>query len=497
MYSYFYNRRHLFKCLLPLAMLLLLGCEQQPEEKPTAMEQIHREGVLHVLSRNSPSTYFQDKNGDTGFEYELTKRFADSLGVKLDITTPEKLQDFFTLSPEGSPVLVAAGLVKTKKRQALVDFSDGYLQVVSQIVYRDGSKRPAQPGDLLNRKIRVIKDSSEADQLAELQKTLPQLTYEETDSDEVVDLLGMVDKGDIDITVIKSNELAMNQVYFPHVRIGFNLGEEKTLAWAMAKTQDHSLMNAVNQFLREMRDKGTLEQLQNRYYGHVDRLGYVGAYTFAQHLQQRLPLYEKFFRSSGNKHAIDWRLLAAIGYQESNWQSDVTSKTGVRGLMMLTLNTARTMEVANRLDPAQSIEGGGKLMTVLLGQLDSNIPESDRMWFALAAYNIGMAHLQDARKLAQKEGMNPNKWENVSKILPRLSQKHWYTQTRYGYARGGETVHLVRNIRRYYDILTWATSSQPEGGRVTSDQMHLPAISSQPLQQEASADIPLSSLPPT
>lgn len=234
-------------------------------------------------------------------------------------------------------------------------------------------------------------------------------------------------------------------------------------------------MNEVNAFLDQAKKEGLLQRLKDRYYGHVDVLGYVGAYTFAQHLQQRLPRYESHFKQSGKQLDTDWRLLAAIGYQESLWQPGATSKTGVRGLMMLTNRTAQAMGVSNRLDPKQSIQGGSKYFVQIRSELPESIKEPDRSWFALAAYNIGGAHLEDARKMAEKEGLNPNKWLDVKKMLPRLAQKQWYAKTRYGYARGGETVHFVQNVRRYYDILTWVTQPQMEGSQIAEAGCTCPA----------------------
>ena len=268
----------------------------------------------------------------------------------------------------------------------------------------------------------------------------------------------------------------MNQVYFPNVRVAFDLGDGRDQRWAVAAGEDNSLLNEINEFIDKVHKNGTLQRLKDRYYGHVDVLGYVGAYTFAQHLQQRLPRYEKHFKTSAKKEQVDWRLLAAIGYQESMWQAEVTSKTGVRGLMMLTQRTAQAMGVSNRLDPRQSIEGGAKYFMHVKRELDDDIEEPDRTWFALAAYNVGGGHLDDARKLAKREGLNPNKWLDVKKMLPRLSQKQWYSKTRYGYARGGEPVHFVANIRRYYDILTWVTQPQLEGSQVAEGNLHVPGV---------------------
>lgn len=445
-------------------------------EKPSTLERVKEDGVLRVVTRNSPATYFQDRNGETGFEYELVKRFADDLGVKLEIETADNLDDLFAqLGKPAGPVLAAAGLVSGAQRQTQAKFSHPYLQVTPQVIYRNGRSRPTEPKDLVGKKIMVLKGSSHAEQLAELKKQYPTLEYEESDAVEVVDLLRMVDEGQIDLTLVDSNELAMNQVYFSNVRVAFDLGDARDQRWAVAAGEDNSLLNQINDFIDKAQKNGTLQRLKDRYYGHVDVLGYVGAYTFAQHLQQRLPKYEKHFKSYAKTEQVDWRLLAAIGYQESMWQPEVTSKTGVRGLMMLTQRTAQAMGVSNRLDPRQSIMGGAKYFMLIKEQLDDSIAEPDRTWFALAAYNVGTGHLEDARTLAKREGLNPNKWLDVKKMLPRLSQKQWYSKTKYGYARGGEPVHFVANIRRYYDILTWVTQPQLEG-QVAEGNLHVPGV---------------------
>lgn len=459
-------------------LLLIAGCDDSPP--PTVLEHVQEEGVLHVITRNSPSTYFQDRNGETGFEYELAERFAQSLGVTLEMQTAENLDDLYQrLSRKDGPVLAAAGLSQSPLRAEQARYSQAYLDVTPQIIYRNGKPRPTSPQDLVGKQIMVLKGSHHAELLATLKQSLPQLEYQESDAVEVVDLLRMVDEGQIDLTLVDSNEQAMNQVYFPNIRVAFDFDQPLALCWAVAAGDDNSLLDAANLFLQQAREDNLLQQLTERYYGHVDVLGYVGAYTFARHLQQRLPRYERSFLASAKRHQMDWRLLAAVGYQESLWQPEATSKTGVRGLMMLTLRTAQAMGVNNRLDPHQSIEGGAKYLALIHDQLPDSISEPDRTWLALAAYNIGGGHLQDAQRLAEMEGLDPNKWLDVKQMLPRLAQKQWYSKTRYGYARGGETVHFVTNVRRYYDILTWVTQSQLEGSVLDGSNLHVPAVNGQ------------------
>ncbi len=265
---------------------------------------------MHVITRNSPSTFFQDRNGDTGFEYELVKRFADQLGVKLKIETADNIDQLYSrLGTENGPVLQS------------------------------------------------------------LKRDYPELDFAVSDQVESVDLLRMVDEQQIDLTLVNSNQVAMNQVYFPNIQVAFTLKNDLQQSWAIAAGGDVSLLNEINRFLANAKQSGLLQQLTERYYGHVDTLGYVGANAFAQHLQKRLPSYEATFRDAAKKHAVDWRLLAAMGYQESHWLPTATSKTGVRGLMMLTQRTAKAMGVRNRLDPKQSIQGGARYIALLIKQL--------------------------------------------------------------------------------------------------------------------------------
>ncbi len=157
-----------------------------------------------------------------------------------------------------------------------------------------------------------------------------------------------------------------------------------------------------------MNNNGTMAQLAERFYGHLDRLNYVGARTFMHHVENRLPpRYQSLFQDYAEESGMDWRLLAAIGYQESHWRppNAVSPPTGVRGLMMLTRTTANYIGINNRLDAEESIEGGGaRYFRMVHGRIPERIPEPDRTWFALASYNVGFGHLEDARRLAESAG---------------------------------------------------------------------------------------------
>ncbi len=461
----------LLALILGLGSTLLSGCD-----KPDRLEQIRSEGTLKVLTRNTPTTFYQDRHGDTGLEYELSRRFAESLGVKLEMTAIGTLDEIYQQLDGKNAHLAAAGLAINPERLDQARYSSTYLEATPQVVYRRGNRQPRGLDDLYGKRIMVLKGSSLADQLRNLQLDNPELVFEESDSVEVVDLLRLVNDDEIDYAVLYSNELVVNQAFYPAVRVGFDLSEPRGLAWALPRDNDDSLLKAVERFFTDIRADGTLDQLIERFYGHADVLDYVGARAFARHMLQRLPRYETWFRQAGDQYSLDWRLLAAMGYQESLWDPEARSPTGVRGLMMLTLPTAKFVGVTNRVDPKQSIFGGARYLVWVRDQLSTDIPEPDRTWFALAAYNVGLGHLDDARILTRNNGRDPNRWIDVKEHLPLLSKKQWYSQTRYGYARGNEPVHYVQNIRRYHEILQWVTQPLSESAQVPEGQYHTPGI---------------------
>ena len=174
-------------------------------------------------------------------------------------------------------------------------------------------------------------------------------------------------------------------------------------------------------------------------------------------VSSRLPDYQEMFQEVAQKYGLEWQLLAAIAYQESHWDHKATSPTGVRGLMMLTLPTAKEMGVKNRLDPRQSLDGGTRYFLQTKSRIPDDISEPDRTWFAMAGYNIGLGHLEDARVLTERAGRNPHLWNDVKEFLPLLQQKKYYSTVKYGYARGYEPVSYVRNVRHFRTILNWHT----------------------------------------
>jgi len=438
----------LISLLLMLISLLIACDEAQPH-----LEEIRERGELRVLTRYGPTTYYVKGNELAGFEYELTQRFAEYLNVKLKIIVPDNLGDMFNLIEHGKADMAAAGLSITPKRRDRFHFGPVYQEVTQQLVYRNGNRIPENITELYNGQLEVMANSSHIELLNSYKEDIPELTWTENKELDSSGLLELVELEMIDYTIADSNDLVANQTLFPELRVAFDLSEPESLAWAMSLSEDSSLSAAMVSFFDQMEESGDIDRLIEKYYGHIRRFDYIDTKTYYRRIQTRLPEYEQLFKKAAEKFGFDWRLLAAISYQESHWDPQAVSSTGVRGLMMLTQVTAEEMNIDNREDPAQSIDAGAGYLASMLARLPERINEPDKTWIALAAYNVGLGHLEDARILTESDNKNPDIWPDIKEYLPLLAKKKWYTQTRYGYARGGEPVHYIQNIRRYYDIL--------------------------------------------
>ncbi len=449
--------RHVSPGLMALLLLLTPAC--QPELP--LLEQIRQSGELVVATRVGPTTYYNELDHETGFEYELAKGFADYLGVKLRLVTFEDYRTMFQALEEGKVHCVAAGVSVSEQHSNRYRFTRPYQFVSQQLIYRRGTPKP-QSLKALSGKLVVASDSSHNETLAALQAQYPDLNWEAFPNISPMRLLSLVHQGEADYTIVDSNVFAIYQEIFPELRAGFNIKSSKPLAWALQKNQDSSLYFAAELFFERINEDGTLEELQERFFGHRE-FDYVGARTFLRHMDSRLPRYANKFKEAAQQLELDWRLLAAIAYQESLWNPGAISPTGVRGIMMLTRRTAKEMGVKNRHNASQSIAGGSRYFKKLYDRLPNNITEPNRTWFALAAYNAGYGHLMDARTLTAMQGGDPNDWFDVKQRLPLLKKRKYYKLVKYGYARGGaQAVHYVQNVRKYYDALVWATEHRNE-----------------------------------
>jgi membrane-bound lytic murein transglycosylase F len=410
---------------------------------------------MTLLTRNGASSYFLGAEGDTGPEYELVRAYSEFLGVELKVRVADSFPDLTRLLHAQQGELIAANLTRTPARERLFRFGPDYDETRIEVVYRRGQTRPRSLEDLAGQRLAVIAGSSYEEALETAAASIDGLEWTSVTLGGIEDLLLAVAQDELDATLVDSSIFEISRSYYPRLDAAFDLDQPQPHAWAFERDDDDSLAHKAEQFLSLAETNGELAAIQQKFRHQSHQLDQVGMYQFLKQVRARLPVFMPLFQEVADAHGIDWRLLAAIGYQESHWDPQAASPTGVRGLMMLTRSTANQLGLQDRTDPEQSIEGGARYFLRMKNRIPDRIPDPDRTWMALAAYNMGWGHLEDARVLTQRLGGDPDRWADVSQRLPLLTQERYYSKARYGYARGMEAQRYVRNIRNFFDILIW------------------------------------------
>ncbi|MFT4874192.1 membrane-bound lytic murein transglycosylase MltF [Congregibacter sp.] len=456
---------HLMLILALLPALLLGGCG----EPTTLSEKIRERGELRFITRNSPTTYYIGRSGPRGFEYDLASLLAEELEVDLVVTTAFSLDELFNALERGEADIAGAGLTLTKARSAHFASSQSYAKQTPQVIYKVGRKKPRKTADLAEQTLAVLADSSHEDLLTTLRdEGLDWLKWESVNGSDTGELLTRVNEDRIDLAIVDSRDFFIQQNLVPRLEVAFDLAAEEDIVWYLADSaRGTPLLKTINEFLQRRQSDNSIAQIQRGYFDRDEDISRVDSQTFVGKVRRDLSSYQQLIEIVALEQKIPWELIAAISYQESHWDPKATSRTGVRGMMMLTLATAEEMDVDDRTDPAESLRGGARYFKKLRRRLPDDILEPDRSWLALAAYNIGMGHLEDARVLTQRRGGDPHLWRDIMDTLPLLQEPQHYRTLRYGYARGLEAVRYVQNIRHYYNILRWQTAraKRPEAPR--------------------------------
>jgi len=436
------------------ALLAFSGCERAPPHPDRGPPGIN------VVVLPGPSTWFTGPNGVTsGLDHDLLTRFAAERGVPLSVAFADGPSDLFARLRSGQAQLGAGGLFQAASGKdgepdssAALAWSTGYHTVEPVLIYNQDGFRPRRWSDLDGASVAYQAHTGLDAQLATVRVTHPEVRWQATDVASADALIAQVAEGTINYAVVASSHAAMARNIYLGFDVAFAAGPRREFAWAVASGYPE-LRDALDAFFARARKDGTLARLADRYFAGPEQVERIDAVVFQDRIRKALPEWRKTFVEAQGKSGVEWRLLAAVAYQESQWDPTATSETGVRGLMQLTEETAKHLGVADRLDARQSAIGAARYLADLKRKLPARIPEPDRTWFALAAFNIGVAHLEDARVLAQRQKLNPDLWSDVRKALPLLAEPEYYVNAKYGYARGGMPVAFVGRVRAYYDIL--------------------------------------------
>ncbi|MEE9652608.1 membrane-bound lytic murein transglycosylase MltF [Kluyvera ascorbata] len=417
----------------------------KPENRIAAIKE---RGELRVSTVQSPLTYTTVNDKDYGLDYELAQQFADYLGVKLKVTVRQNISQLFDDLDHGDADMLAAGLVYNSERIKSYQAGPTYYSVSQQLVYRVGSTRPKNLSNVTADQLTIAPGQVVISDLQNLQaQKYLDLSWTVDEKRSSADLMQAVIDGKLDYTIADSVAIGLFQRVHPELAVALDVTDEQPVTWFSLQDDDNTLSAAMLDFFNNINEDGTLARLEEKYLGHGDDFDYVDTRSFLRAVDSVLPDLQPLFEKYASE--IDWKLLAAISYQESHWDPLATSPTGVRGLMMLTKNTAQSLGLSDRTDAEQSISGGMRYLQDMMSKVPDSVPQDEKIWFALAAYNMGYAHMLDARALTAKQKGNPDSWADVKQRLPLLSQKPWYSKLTYGYARGHEAYAYVENIRKY------------------------------------------------
>ncbi|MFA4969491.1 MAG: membrane-bound lytic murein transglycosylase MltF [Sulfuritalea sp.] len=432
----------LLRLICCLALVGLAAC--------TRIEPPETDGRLVVAVRETPA-FFQQREGATasGFEHDLVTAFADSLDLKVRFI---KAADAYELND-----LALAGRVHIAASMPLgngaLQFSMPIRTVTQWIIGHDDVLGPQRLTDLAGRTVEVMAGSPLADTLRGLEGKSRPLVVEVPGVDEM-ELLARVAEHKAELVAVHEIHLDLGVNFYPELSPLLQLPGKLEIGWAFGGEGAAALRAKADAFITAARADGTLARIHDRYFGHIKRINADGIARFLDDAKVKLPVWRRHFQSAQDLTGIDWRLLAALAYQESHWDPLATSPTGVRGMMMLTEDTADYLRVKNRLDAPESIRAGARYLAELVEQVPASAKHPDRLWLALSAYNLGMGHFRGARAIAMKMKRDPDIWYDMKQVLPQLARPEIYARLKSGAARGGEAVIMVENIRSYYDILS-------------------------------------------
>jgi membrane-bound lytic murein transglycosylase F len=428
---------------------------------------IKERGYITAVVDNSATSYFIYKGQPMGYEYEMLNWLADDLGVELKIIKDSSISSALEKVNRGEADIVAFNLTVTKERKQFVDFTNP-LYFARQVLIQRKPENWRQmkiheienelirdPIQLTGKEVHVRKSSAFSSRLANLSDEIGGdiVIIEDSSSLEVETLIKMVANGEIDYTVADEDVAMLNATYYPIIDVKTPISFSQQIAWALRSNAD-TLENKINNWLEARQKETDYYVIYNKYFKNLKRSVDRSFSEFSSVQGGKLSPFDEEIKETAQNIGWDWKLLAALIYQESKFNPKVESWAGAKGLMQMMEPTAREFGATNLFDPSQSLKAGSKYINWLQRNFKKHVEDSvERQKYVIAAYNVGIGHMQDAIRLTKKYGGDPAKWDgNVEKYLLLKSQKKYYTDpvVKYGYCRGEEPVNYVKEILERY-----------------------------------------------
>jgi membrane-bound lytic murein transglycosylase F len=425
------------------------------------LDAIQKYGALRVITRNNSTSYYLYRGQEAGFHYEIAKLFADSLGLRLEVVAPRATRDVIPWLLEGKGDIVISGLATDAPRTDRVHLSEPYMTSPLVVVQKAGAPPLSSVKDLEGMKIMLRPSSSAMGRVRELSKAeamkLDVSAARETLEDE--DILDLVAAGEADATISLQSIVDVELAHRDDLIVTYELPGEPVASVFAVRKENQQLAEAMAAFLKK-EHRGLVWNMTYNKYHRNKRTAEEDAEIAAS--KDQLSPWDETFRTTANDAGIDWRLLVSQAVQESRLKPDAKSSFGAQGIMQIMPRTAKELGVNDPWDPVQSIEGGGRYMKKLIARYGDDVELKNKVRFALAGYNAGPYHVQDARKLAKEQGLDPNRWfGNVEKAMLLLSKPRYYRKAKYGYCRGEEPVNYVSQIQSRYDHYIGLTDPPP------------------------------------
>jgi membrane-bound lytic murein transglycosylase F len=466
------------KSIYLILFLLILGtftsCFQKSEDvnslvetsQPfTTWEKIQQHKKIVAVTEYNSTDYFIYRGQPMGFHYELLQKLSDYLGMEIEIVLNNDLVDNFAMLQSGDYDLIAMNLTVTRDRSKFLDFTRPIMQTRQILVQRkpenwqkmnqrEYNKQLLRSAlDLSRKEVCVKKKSSYVDRLKSLSEEIGDTIYikemEHYTEDEIIELLA---NKELDYTICDENIAKVNATYYDNIDIKTPVSFSQNIAWAVPKGAD-TLKAYINKWIMDNVSKKWFVNLYRKYYSnHKSSIRVKSEYYSLN--DSKISKYDESIKKYSKEIGWDWRLVSSLVYQESRFNPTVVSWAGAQGLMQLMPNTAKRFGVTDSSAPSKNIEAGIKFISWLDKQLKSTVKDSvERRKFVLASYNIGLGHIQDAQKLAEKNGANPALWEdNVEKYLKLKENPNYYLDSivSYGYCRGSNACKYVKEVLDRY-----------------------------------------------
>lgn len=461
---------------LLFAVSCLYSCQKQTDQDEFAkepkveldLEAIQKRGYLVALIDNNSVSYFIYKGRPMGYEYELLKRLARDLKVELKVKLIAGIEQAIDLLNKGEGDILAFPLTITQERTQYLTFTDALFNTHQVLVQKKPANWRMQPPQVIEKKlirnpvkligeeVHVMKGSAFKERMINLSnevggeiKIVEDSALAETES-----LIRQVATGEIKYTVTDQTLAMVNSFYYPNLDINTVLSLPQQIAWAV-RTNSPELVKAINLWLKESKRSGVFKVIYNKYFNSSRLTEARITSEYSSMVGNRLSPFDEQIKAGAEQIGWDWRLIASVAYQESNFDPKVKSWAGAVGLMQVMPATGDFFKVTNLLDPNQNIKVGVKFLKYLDTRLAKTVPDpEERIKFVLASYNAGLTHVTDAQKLTQKYGKDPTVWDdNVEYFLSKKADPKYFRDpvVVVGYCRCIEPVKYVKEVLQRYD----------------------------------------------